>query len=141
MAFKYEIDEKRSQQERLALLERREKFLGEAIMGGNAELATILDRISLEPCAQARPEYVEQITVILHALKQIDDANKKLSRIRDDLERRGFKTGSLPPALYTAGGRWNDPCGGHVVGYQRYITEHFPELATVAGQSNKNRAA
>ena len=127
--------------QRLTELEGQERFFEEAISGGNSELATILDRISLEPCTEARPEVVEQIEVILDALKKIDQANAKLEEIRGNIERRGFRTGSLPVASFDAGGRWNDRFGGRVVGYQRYIAETYPEVADTADQPRQLKAS
>jgi hypothetical protein len=120
---------------------RRLNFIREALGTGEIELDKVRGRFSLDICAAARPRYMEQVKRILLALKTISDANAELQHIRDELERQGVTAGSLAAATFDLGGTWNDRYGGRLVGYQKYIAEHFPELAAVAGQSNQNRAA
>jgi len=48
---------------------------------------------------------------------------------RDALENAGIVTGSLPSTVLDLGGQWDDKFGGKVVGYQRWITENYPEIS------------
>jgi hypothetical protein len=100
-----------------------------AIELGEQELQAILGQVSAELCLERRPEFASEIQKILAALKAIDESNSALERIRDEMEREGISTGSLPWGCFDMGGRWDDQFGGRVVGYQRYVSEFYPECS------------
>jgi hypothetical protein len=120
-------------------LEGRLHFIDEALEVGMMELDRVRGQASLELCQQVREKWVTQIARILDALKVIDQANQALDVIRSDLERNGIRTGSLASAAFDPGGRWSDPCGGRVTGYQRFISENYPELTAAAGMEIKSK--
>ena len=84
-----------------------------------------------------RPRWIAQIKIILQSLKALSEANSTLDDIRSELETGNIRTDSLPFSKYDVGGKWNDPYGGKIVGYQRSVTDAFPELASAAGQEIK----
>jgi hypothetical protein len=84
---------------------------------------------SLEICQQARPAFVEQIKVILKSLKQICAANETLDRLRDDLERDGVASGSIPAATLAGIGSFDDHMKmGTAFVYKTWIERNFPEI-------------
>lgn len=106
-------------------------FLDEAIHGGTQARVRIHDRLSVPICAEARPAIVREIKRILAALKAISQANEALVHIRTDLEAGGTRTSSLPWAQFTLDA-WDDPHGGIVVAYRRFISEAYSEVADAA---------
>jgi hypothetical protein len=122
-------------------LEGRLRFIDEALEVGEQERDKARGPASLEICATVRPAWVEQIGVILECLKKISESNQALDAMRASLEAEGIKTGSLPHCTYDLGGRWSDQYGGRLVGFQRYISEHYPELTAAAGMEIKAKLA
>jgi hypothetical protein len=114
-------------------LDQRERFVTKALEIGLAELGKIGEKYSREICEEVRPQFVAQIRRLLECIKAICEINLALEKMRDELVANGVRTGSLPYALFDIG-LWNDPFGGKVVGYQRFIAESYPELADAAGQ-------
>jgi vacuolar-type H+-ATPase subunit I/STV1 len=127
------IDSPPSLHQEFLSLESQEKFLTEALEAGRHELNKARGRCSLEIWNQDRPKCVLQIRRILKAQREICEANNELERIYNEREQDGFASGSFAAhVVFDLGGTWNDPCGGRLVGYQRYIRENFPELAKEA---------
>jgi hypothetical protein len=122
-------------------LEGRVRFFNEALTVGRQELDRVRGRYSLEVCADVRPQWVAEIKVILECLKKISESNQRLDTMRGELEGQGIRTGSLPHCTCDLGGKWSDEFGGPVVGYQRFISEHYPELTAAAGMAIKARLA
>lgn len=120
---------RQSWREEYQSLERREPALQEALQSARATLAAIRGQCSLKICEQARPLFVKQTRRILRALKELSEANDELGRIRSELTQKGVDTGSVPACNFQADA-WNDPYGNKVVGYRRFVAEHFPELKT-----------
>jgi hypothetical protein len=118
--------------EELEMLEGRERFIDEAIEGGMMVADRLHGQASVKACQPKRAAVVAQIKRQLLALREVEKANVELQRIRADIEREGFATGSLPSAIFDQGGQWNDPFGGRLVGHCRYIGEHYPEVAKLA---------
>jgi hypothetical protein len=114
--------------------EGRLRFIAEALATGEQELDKVHGRASLEICSEVRPQFVVQVRRVLEAIKAICEANRELEMLRSALQAQGVGTGSLPSGTFEIGGMWNDPYGGRIVGYQRYIAENYPELTVVAGQ-------
>jgi hypothetical protein len=120
-------------------LEEKEKFVTKALKQGRQELDKIHGRCSLKICQAHRPLFVDQVRKVLEALKAICQANATLEQLRSDLEANGVRTGSLATGVFELGGDWNSEFGGRVVGYQRYISDNYPELAGAAGQDVKGK--
>jgi hypothetical protein len=135
------VDNRQGLHDELVEAEGRVRFIDEALEVGMMELDRIRGRASLELCQQVREKWVTQIARILDALKVIDQANRALDVMRSDLERNGIRTGSLASAVFDPGGRWSDPYGGKVAGYQRFISENYPELTAAAGMEIKVKLA
>ena len=128
----YETDTKAAIREELEMLEGRERFIDEAIEGGMTVADQLHGQASVKACQPKRAAVVAQIKRQLLALREVEKANVELQRIRTDIERDGFATGSLPSAIFDQGGKWNDCYGGRLVGHCRHIAEHYPELAELA---------
>jgi hypothetical protein len=124
-----EIDAKSSLREETQFLEGRLRFIGEALASGELALDRALGKASLEACAEVRAEYVAQVKRILSALREVCGGNEELQRIRREVESRGFKTGALPSAEFDLG-LWDDPFGGRLASYRRYVAENFSEVET-----------
>ncbi len=139
--FPQALDTKAALRQKLAELEAKERFLDEAIVGGTSELASIRDRISFGFCVEERAEFIPDIEIILTSLRTIDEAVQRINDRRGNLEQRGFRTGSIPSCTFDLNGKWNDPFGGRVVAYQRYIAENFPELAEATDQPRQRKAS
>lgn len=109
--------------------EEQEPLAVEAVRNAQQNLSNIIGSVSLEYCAAALPDFLEQIKRILGSLKQLSDANGELERLRFELEQAGVKTSAIPCCIFAGLDRWSDPHGGRVVGYQLEIRRNFPELA------------
>jgi hypothetical protein len=133
----FEIDTAASLREEFSNCEGRLNFIREALSVGTMELDRVRGQASLEICQEVRPLFVKQAEKILTSLKAISEANEELGRLRDDLEQAGVATGSLPSATFDPGGRWNDQYGGRVTGFQRYVSEAYPEVEALAAQPVK----
>ncbi len=130
--FVAEIHVRSSAREELQMAEGREKFLAEAIAGGEKELSSIRGQASPEICKDVRAAFVEQGERVLRGSKEVEKANRELARMRDDLHQRGVQTGTLPFVAYDLGCHWHDPSGGRLVDHQKYIAKNLPELAELA---------
>jgi hypothetical protein len=129
----FNSDAKSSLQEEYQLNEGRLRFIAEALATGTMELDKVHGRVSLEICNAHRGEFVDVIHKLLQAIKTICECNRTLESMRNDLEARGIRTGSIASATFEIGGDWNSVYGGRVVSYQKYIAEFYPELAGTAG--------
>jgi hypothetical protein len=129
-----DVDTGSSLREEFQKLEGRERFINEALSTGVMELDKAHGQASLEICTEARPLFVEQIQKLLKGLKAVCEANAELEALRSSLRAQGIEAGSLASATYDLGGIWNDPYGGKLAGYQKYISENYPEVAALAGQ-------
>jgi hypothetical protein len=80
-------------------------------------------------CAAALPQFVGPIKIILQSLRSICDANQTLEQLRDNLEREGVRTGSIPVCILGQMGSWdNERRAGIVLAYKNWINAHFPEV-------------
>jgi hypothetical protein len=61
--------------------------------------------------------------------------------LRAQLERDGVVTGALPHCTYDLGGKWSDEFGGKLTGYQRYVSQAYPEVRVAAGMDIKAKLA
>jgi hypothetical protein len=122
-------------------LESRLRFVNQALDHGMQVLDGVVGRCSSEICAGIRKEWVGHIERILKSLKVICEANTSLDQMRDALEAQGVRTDSLHYAKFDLGGEWSDPMGGKVVGYQRFVSENYPELSSAAGMAVKTKLA
>ena len=136
-----QIDSAAALREEFSACEGRLNFIKEALSVGMMELDKVHGKYSREICETIRPQRIAQIRQILEHVKAICEANDALEQTRVDLEREGIRTGSLPHCTFDIGGRWNDQYGGRVVGYQRYISESYPELTSPAGQEIRKKRA
>lgn len=129
----FDTDTKTALREDITMLEGRVRFLDEAIESGQVELDKHIGELSVQVCRdEGRPAFDAEIKNLFEGLKAVERANRELRRIRDDLHARGIQTGSLPYAEFDLGGKWNDPCGGRVVGFQNFIAQNYPELKAIA---------
>src|SRR4030095_15818933 len=101
-----------------ARLESRQALLGRALTEGHQAVDVVRNRLSREPCKQARPRIVAEEKKILAALDQIAQANSAIRAVRAAIEDGGFKSSGLPPAEFEVVGD---------EGYRGYIRFHFPE--------------
>jgi hypothetical protein len=102
-----------------AMLESRQAVLERALTEGNQAVDIVRNRLSREPCREARPRVVVQVKKILAALDQIAAANAAIKAERAAIESAGFKAGGVPPAEFEVVGD---------EGYRGYIKFHFPEI-------------
>ncbi len=137
---KWEIDDDAQLREELNHLRERETFLNRAARIAKLELDQARDRASAEIVREVRPQYINELRIILSALKTLTEANERLEALRDGLDAQNVSVALLPPAVFSCGA-WNDPWGsGMVVNYRQYIAQHFPELTTEAPSGQKTKA-
>jgi len=133
--YNMEVDVKSSLREELQWIQARLAFIDEALSVGEMEVDKVVGKVSLQICATVRPQWIAEVRKILEHLKALSLANEKLDELRTELESDGIRTDSLVYSKYDLG-KWND---GKTLGYQRFIADSFPELASAAGQEIKAR--
>jgi hypothetical protein len=139
-SYRYGVDTRSELRDEQIKLQDRLEFLDQVLSTGEMELDRIVGRCSLEICQGIRKEWVAHVGRVLEHLKGLCDGNTALDKMRADLEAQGVRTGSLPYAKFDIG-TWSDPYGGKVVGHQRFIAEHYPELTAAAGMAIKAKLA
>jgi hypothetical protein len=101
------LDSRIELREEYQRIEERHVFLQSALERGRAELDNVTGQLSLVACKEIRSCYIAALKKQLSALKQVCDANAELVAIRDELERAGYKSGSLPFAQFSfVGSAW-----------------------------------
>jgi hypothetical protein len=126
----FAIDSKTELREKLRANQDRQAFLESALKQGPVELDKVIGQLSLAACKEMRPRWVKALEKQLSALKQICDANAELVNLRDELERAGYETGSLPFCQFKAVEVWESAYGSNVQFHRQYIKQHFPEIDT-----------
>jgi len=112
----------------LQKLEKREQFLVSANQESLAALDAARGVASNIICKEVRPQFIEQIRRILRGLREVTDANTQLDQMRYEIDSAGVRTDSIPHCRFTAVDAWDNPSGGSVTFFRRYIAEQFPEL-------------
>jgi hypothetical protein len=127
---KIPIPTRRKLGEELESLQRRQPELAEDSDKAKQQFDAIHGPLSITICQPVRKEFVDVIRDhLIEGMKLISAGNAKLIAIRSNLERDDVSTSSLPSATFDIGGDWDDPHGGKLVGYRRWILANYPELA------------
>jgi len=124
----FAIDQRSELREKLRANEHRQAFLRSALKQGQAELDKVIGQLSLAACKETRPRCVKALEKQLNGLKQTHDANRELLDIRDELQRAGYQTGSLPFCQFNAVEVWESPYGSNVQAHRKYIRENYSEV-------------
>jgi multidrug resistance efflux pump len=101
-----------------------------AVELARAEVERARGQASVEICREARPAFIEQIEVILKALKQICGANAELEQLRGELQREDIESGTtIPHCLCQGVGSWDDRLKvGAAIMFQESIKRGFSDV-------------
>jgi hypothetical protein len=115
--------------EELQHLDHEEIFVERALRQGEQKLDVFVGSLSARICNDwLRPRQLKRIKQKLEAIKTICDANQEEEDDRHELQQGGIRPDSTPNAVFDLGGKWDDPYGGKIVSYRKWIQENYPEL-------------
>ncbi|MDZ4344966.1 MAG: hypothetical protein U1E51_21290, partial [Candidatus Binatia bacterium] len=81
-------------------------------------------------CLEVRPEYLKISTRVVAAIKETCDASEAEKKFYEDLRDSGVDAiaSYLPRIVFHGDWKWDDPNGGVIHYWRKYITENYPEL-------------
>jgi hypothetical protein len=135
-AVTYGLTNESELREELQHLDNEEIFVERALRQGEQKLDAFVGSLSARICNDwLRPRQLKRIKQKLEAIKTILDLNQDEENDRHELQQGGIRDDSTPNAIFDLGGKWDDPYGGKIVSYRKWIEENYPELLLVVKKS------
>ena len=108
----------------------RQQVLHEALGQIDKRLQPLTSEHNKAACLQVRPECIKIGGRLLSAVKELCNASAEEKGFYEELRDAGVDsiTSYLPRLVFHGDWKWDDPNGGGIYYWRKYLAENYPEL-------------